>query len=134
MKIGTFIQNNDGFIQGNIHGLGMGVTPVIFEPQTSKNGGEYFRLIAGDKKMAYEIGAAFPKQKGSATYYSVNLDSPVLAAPISAALFPDKGHDGVFSLVWNRPEPQDLKAEATVNTGSGKTQTRRFTNPTAMPS
>jgi len=47
-------------------------------------------------------------------YHSVSIDSPVLPAPISAALFPDK-ESNTFNLVWNRQDGEkDLRAEATV--------------------
>lgn len=39
----------------------------------------------------------------------------MLAAPINAALFPDKGKTNTFNLIWNRPEPKasaDVTAEA----------------------
>ena len=115
IKIGTFSADKKGVMHGKIFGLGLGVTPVIFEPQTSQGGKSYFRLIADPAKEAYEIGAAFPRDKDGLVYHSVSIDSPVLPAPISAALFPDKDN-GTFNLVWNRQDGEkDLRAEATVN-------------------
>ena len=115
IKIGTFAADKKGVMHGKIYGLGLGVTPVMFEPQTSKDGKSYFRLIADPAKEAYEIGAAFPKDKDGMAYHSVSIESPALPAPINAALFQDK-ESNTFNLVWNRQdEPKDLKAEATVN-------------------
>jgi uncharacterized protein (DUF736 family) len=115
VKIGNFEQDKKGIMHGRIFGLGIGVTPVMFEPQTSKEGKQYFRLIADPANEAYEIGAAFPKDKDGMIYHSVSIESPVLPAPINAALFQDK-ETGAFNLVWSRQEIEHApKAEATVN-------------------
>ena len=115
IRIGTFMLDKKGVLHGRIFGFGIGVTPVSFDPQTSKDGKEYFRLIADAGKEGYEIGAAFPKEKDGMAYHSVSIDSPALSAPINAALFQDK-ESGVFSLVWNRQDDlKDPRAEATVN-------------------
>ena len=87
----------------------------MFEPQTSKDGKQYFRLIADPAKEGYEIGAAFPKEKDGMPYHSVSIESPALSAPINAALFQDRESDA-YNLMWNRQDdPKDLRAEATVN-------------------
>src|ERR1700691_585334 len=115
IKIGTFAADKKGVMHGKIYGLGIGVTPVLFEPQTSKDGKQYFRLIAEPAKDAYEIGAAFPRDKDGMAYHSVSIESPVLPAPINAALFQDR-ESGAYNLVWNRQDAEkDLRAEATVN-------------------
>ena len=115
IKIGTFEQDQKGVMQGRIFGLGMGATPVMFEPQTSKDGKQYFRLIADPAKDAYEIGVAFPKDKDGMIYHSVSIESPALPTPINAALFQDK-ESGLLNLVWSRPDNEQApRAEATVN-------------------
>ncbi len=115
IKIGSFTADKKGIMHGKIYGLGLGVTSVMFEPQTSKDGKSYFRLIADPAKEAYEIGAAFPRDKDGMVWHSVSIESPVLPAPINAALFLDK-ENGAYNLVWNRQDdPKDLRAEATVN-------------------
>lgn len=111
MKIGTFVQNNDGSLLGRIHGLGFVTVAVAGEPQSSRGGKDYFRLIADPAKDVYEIGFAFAKQKDGKTYYSVSIDSPMFPQPVNAALFQDKGNPGVFNLIWNRPEGQEAKPE-----------------------
>ncbi|MEJ0061660.1 MAG: DUF736 family protein [Alphaproteobacteria bacterium] len=65
-------------------------------------------------------------------YHSVNIESPVLPTPINAALFQDKEDDSKFNLIWNRPEQQGLKAEATLSV-AGQPQSRRFSGPRATP-
>jgi uncharacterized protein (DUF736 family) len=135
VKIGTFVTDKKGVMHGKIYGLGLGVTPVMFEPQTSKDGKGYFRLIADPAKEAYEIGAAFPRDKDGMPYHSVSIDSPVLPAPINAALFQDR-ESGALNLVWNRQdEAKDLKAEATVNVNvqpQQQMQPRRSNGPQPM--
>ena len=83
MKIGTFTQDNQGVLHGKVYGLGLGVTSVVFDPQTSKDGKEYYRLIADPANEAYEIGVAFPKEKGGMPYHSVSIE-------ISGARGPDQ--------------------------------------------
>lgn len=112
MKIGTFIQNNDGSLLGRIHGLGFVTVAVAGEPQRSQSGKDYFRLIADPAKDIYEVGFAFAKQKDGKTYYSVSIDSPMFPQPVNAALFQEKGIPGVFNLIWNRPETQGVQPEA----------------------
>ncbi len=111
MKIGTFVQNQDGSLLGRVHGLGFVTVAVAGEPQSSRNGKDYYRLIADPAKDVYEIGFAFAKQKDGQTYYSVSIDSPMFPLPVNAALFQDKGNPGVFNLIWNRPQAQGLKPE-----------------------
>lgn len=115
IKIGTFSEDKKGIMHGKIFGFGLGVTPVMFDPQTSKDGKQYFRIIADPTKDGYEIGAAFPKEKDGMAYHSVSIRSPALPGPINAALFQDR-ESGSFNLVWNRQDdPKDFRAEATVN-------------------
>ncbi|MDX2028241.1 MAG: DUF736 domain-containing protein [Alphaproteobacteria bacterium] len=138
VKIGTFVADKKGVMHGRIYGLGLGVTPVMFEPQTSKDGKSYFRLVANHADESYEIGAAFPKTKDGMTYHSVSIESPVLPAPINAALFLDK-ESGAFNLVWNRQDnAKDLRAEATVNVNvqpqhQTQAQGRRSSSPSLIP-
>src|ERR1700689_2307396 len=77
IKIGSFTTDKNGLLQGKIFGLGLGVTPILFEPQTSKDGKRYYRLIADPAKSSYEIGAAFPREANGLNYHSVTIDSPV---------------------------------------------------------
>ena len=110
IKIGTFSLNQQGILEGNIYGLGLGSTPVAFVPQTSQSGNSYYRLMADPKGNAYEIGVAFPKEKNGNLYHSISMDSPVLQAPINATLFSDRS-TGDYNLFWSRPEERaDLTA------------------------
>jgi len=103
IKIGTFTSNQQGILEGHIYGLGLGSTPVAFAPQTSQSGYSYYRLIADPKGNAYEIGAAFPKEKNGQIYHSISIDSPLLQKPINATLFADR-NTGEHNLFWSRFE------------------------------
>jgi len=123
MKLGTFQTDQYGTLNGKLCALGVGVIPVAFEPETSKDGKPYFRVMADPYGEGYEIGAAFEKQKDGMTYYSVSLESPAFKAPINAALFPDRSREGIFNLVWDRPEQQKPQMQAKAE--AGQTQARR---------
>ena len=114
MKLGSFLKDQYGALHGKIHGLGIGVTSVILEPQMSKEGKPYFKVIADPMRDAYEIGAAFEKQKDDKTYYTVSLESPALAAPLNGALFPDKEDPNTFNLIWDRPAAAKPEAKADI--------------------
>jgi len=120
LKLGRFVIDEDGNLHGNIGGLGLGVIDVVTEEAKSQDGKTYMKLIADPLRAPYEIGAAFPKKKDGLDYFSVSLESPLLPAPISAALFPERGNEGAFNLVWSRPEAPKPAAEVTVTTGQGQ--------------
>jgi uncharacterized protein (DUF736 family) len=127
LKLGSFVQDESGSLHGTISGLGVGTVRVVTQEALSQDGRRYLKLIADPLLSAYEVGAAFPKEKEGMSYYSVQIDSPVLSAPINAALFPDKENEIAFNLVWNRPEVAKLAAEATANAGqTAQTQGPRY--------
>ena len=137
VKLGKFAQSQTGDLQGIISGLGIGSTEVFAVAATSQEGKPYLKLIADPHGVAYEVGAAFSKQKDGMIYYSVNLESPLFPAPLSAALFPDRDNGNMFNLIWNRPDAPKPSADvtATVNvntTATRQPQGRRFTG--AKPS
>ncbi|MDR3560901.1 MAG: DUF736 family protein [Negativicutes bacterium] len=102
IKLGRFSKGSMSPLEGSIGGLGMGTIEVMAMAATSADGKPYLKLIGDPEGAAFEIGAAFPKIKDGLEYYSVNLESPMLAAPINAALFPDKNDSHFYNLVWNR--------------------------------
>ena len=118
MRLGKFTQDQDGIFQGTISGLGLGSIDIISEEAMSLEGKPYLKLIADHLGAAYEVGAAFSKQKGDMDYYSVNLDSPIFPAPVSAALFHDRKASGEFNLVWERPEAFKPSVNATATATS----------------
>jgi len=115
IRIGNFKPDKKGIFHGRLFGIGLDSTPVVFLPQVSKDGKDYFRLVADHGEQSYDIGAGFRREKDGVTYYSVSMDSPALPAPINAGLFKDREGNG-YNLVWSRQEyDKELKAEATVN-------------------
>jgi len=115
MRLGKFIQEENGTLHGRINGLGIRSVDVLSEAASSQEGRPYLRLIADPLGDAYDVGAAFPKEKDGMHYYSVNLDSPLLPSPISAALFPDRCEEHGFNLVWSRQE-QDTNPSVAAKT------------------
>jgi len=122
IKLGRFIQDEAGILHGNIGALGLGLTKIISEAATSLDGKPYFKLMANPFGESYEIGAAFPKEKDGMKYFSVNFDTPILAEPMNAALFPDKNEPNGFNLVWNRPD----QPKASVEANPAQMQSRRY--------
>lgn len=129
LKIGRFMLDSHGVLHGKISGLGIGSINVISEVVTGNNGKQYLKLIADPMSDAYEIGAAFPKEKDGLTYYSVSVDSPVLESPINAALFPDRDQENTLNLVWERTKPPRVSADAVLEAQ----QPRRFVAPVQAP-
>lgn len=104
MNLGKFFHDQDGLIHGTISGLGMVSTTVMSQVVTDREGKHYQKLIGDPLGAAYEIGAAFPKEKDGMPYYSVTLDSPIFPTPIHAAFFYDRDNASILNLVWTRKE------------------------------
>lgn len=130
LKLGTAVKDTDGTLHGRIGSLGLGSVDFIGQEATSQDGKSYIKLIADPAGDAYEIGAAFPREKDGLSYYSVNLESPVFPAPLNAALFPDRSDTDQFNLVWSRPDTAP-SAEATAT--ASQPQHRRYTGAQATP-
>jgi len=128
VRLGQFVQDELGTLHGRFSGLGIGSTSIISEEATSVDGRPYLKLIADPLGAAYEVGAAFPKEKDGMAYYSAVIDSPIFQAPLNAALFPDREGPNTFSLVWNRPELKPVAEAKSEGTGH---QTRRTINAQA---
>jgi len=131
IKLGKFARDAHGSLYGRICGLGIGSTMVVSQEVTSREGKLYLKLIADSATGAYEVGAAFPKEKDGMTYYSVNLDSPLFPAPLNAMLFPDKGNEGMYNLIWSRTDIYKLSVDTDVV--QGQAQTRRFVGASMTP-
>jgi uncharacterized protein (DUF736 family) len=111
MKIGTFTQQEDGYI-GWISTAGLGLADVFFSrvPAKQGSGPDFVVLAACDDGKRFELGAAWLKtSKAGKPYLSVKLDSPVFAAPINGALVSEG--NGSHALVWNRARKDDEQAE-----------------------
>lgn len=99
MNIGTFQNAENGRIIGEAEALVVGRIKLTFEPNSK--GADY--TVMTDSSV--EVGAAWKKtaKESGKAYISVRLDSPFLAKPINAALFPAKEAER-HVLVWDRPE------------------------------
>ena len=131
MKIGEFKQDMYGKLSGRIYGLGLGVVHAALEPETSKEGRSYFKVVADAYGDSYEIGRAFEKQKDGRIYHSVSLDSPIFKEPLNTALFPNKEQDGAFNLVWVRQEQPKPALQA--NAETEQKQNRRSVSASVTP-
>ena len=127
MIIGNFSYDVDSdTYAGEITTLTLQRSNVELRP-TGKTGDKEpdYRIVQECDGGITEFGAAWKRSSGNGRdFLSISLDDPALPASLNAALFPDKDVANAFNLVWNRPEPQVLKAEATVQ-ANGKSQTRR---------
>ena len=107
MKIGHFKQKDDTTYDGRMLSLTEEHITLFMAPveRRSENGPDY-RILRGD----FEFGAAWKRtSKDGKSYLSVKLDSPLLPAPINAALI--EIGDGGYMLVWNRDgQKQDAVA------------------------
>jgi len=130
MRLGTFTLDSFGEMHGKICGLGLGVTPVVFQQQTSRDGNLYFKAIADPVGEAFDIGAAFEREKDGKKYYAVYLESPAFAAPVNAVLLPDREYTGTYNLIWDRPVDTNPKLEVVLNGGLPK---RKFVGAAAAP-
>jgi uncharacterized protein (DUF736 family) len=110
VNLGVFVQDELGTLHGRFSGLGVGSTSIISEEATSADGKTYLKLIADPLGAAYEVGAAFPKEKGGMNYYSAVLDSPIFQAPLNVALFPDKERSNIYNLVWKQTDTAEPKS------------------------
>jgi uncharacterized protein (DUF736 family) len=99
MIIGKFENQANGRITGKLDALLVGCIPLTFEPNSK--GADY----TVQTETGFEVGAAWKKtsKEGGKPFISVRLDSPVLAKPFNAALFPGK-EPGHHVLVWDRPQ------------------------------
>ena len=131
MKSGKFFHDREGTIHGRICGLGMVKETVVSQPALDREGRNYLKLIGDPLGEAYELGAAFPKEKDGKRYYSVIIDSPLFPAPLHAALFYDHDSETTLNLVWNRSGTQRQTGEPAP--GTEPSSSRRSTRAVASP-
>jgi uncharacterized protein (DUF736 family) len=104
--------DQSGCYVGHIHSLGFSHFRVQIEPAREKpaSGPDFIlRSLppAGDGE-ACDIGAAWKETSQQGEYLSVQLDGPMLPAPIKCALIKD---DEDFVLIWKRA-PSEAKTVA----------------------
>lgn len=98
-QIGTFTKAKNGSFKGKIATLSLSAD-ITIQPATAKSeNAPTHRLLSGE----VEIGAAWEKTSAAGrTYYTVKMDDPSFAAPITATLT-ETDTAGTFALIWNRP-------------------------------
>jgi uncharacterized protein (DUF736 family) len=104
--IGNFIPGKDGGWIGAIRTLTIDAK-LRFVPNDDRDSttAPTFRVFVGQSRIGHawvaHTGGDSPK-----TYFSVKLDDPNFAEPISAALFPTEEGDSA-QLVWKRPKERN---------------------------
>jgi len=105
--IGVFHLAKDGGWTGTIRTLTLDLKArFVPNDNRSNEAAPAFRVFTGD----FEIGAAWRKQsvgEQARDYLSVSLDDPMLAQPISAALF-EATTPNEYHLVWNRKRSESV--------------------------
>ena len=112
MIIGNFTYDKaKGTYIGEIKTLTLPRSSVVIRPTQSKNGkAPDYRVLAGGKTGALEIGAAWKRTSGAGReFLSVRLDDPALSHPLSAALMPADDGTGAI-LIWSRTSKRRAKA------------------------
>lgn len=100
--IGMFTPTKDGGWIGSIRTLTIDAK-VRFDPNDDRHASNapIFGVFVGQFRVGHAWEARstgeIPK-----TYFSVKLDDPTLAGPITAALFPTEDGNSA-QLIWNRP-------------------------------
>ena len=103
MIIGKFSKTEGGKITGFIDTLS-GKIGLTFVPQAK---GAAYQIVTDQD---CEVGAAWNKtSSGGKSFISVKLDSPMLRAPISCALFSRDNNE--YVLVWDRPDGAKKSAQ-----------------------
>ncbi len=107
MIIGSFVYDGEKNVYaGDIITLGITLQNVMFMPNSKRNQHEPdYRIVVSGMAEYVELGAGWKRssERGQ-SYVSVALDSPVLPAPIHAALFAGKD-EAHADLVWNCRKP-----------------------------
>lgn len=112
-KIGTFIQQADGF-SGRIHTFTQcrDIAITQAEPSDAENAPDYrIHLRDGDgQDLGPEIGAGWERTGERADMFvALVIDDPALAQPLRANLFRDGADSASWSLHWIRPHKREAR-------------------------
>lgn len=106
MIIGTFRRSDDGY-EGRIHTLGFdAVVTIVRAPFSEAEGAPAWKVFLGDPAAGIEIGAGRFRSGSRGIYLALQIDDPVLAAPLTANLHDSDQPDGDHWLLWSRPDAQ----------------------------
>ena len=108
-RIGMFTRK-DEILEGQISTLTVKIeVRLVPNPEQDDGNARAPDLLAfsGDA----EIGAAWEKHEtGRPAYYTIRLDDPSWAAPLSAVLFKNRFDDKRYDVVWSRSPGRDGSA------------------------
>lgn len=104
MIIGTFRHTDDGF-EGRIRTLGFDAAVTIARaPFSDVEGAPNWIVFLGDPCAGIEIGAGRYRTGSRGIYMALQIDDPVLAAPLTANLHDSGQADREHWLLWSRPD------------------------------
>ncbi|UNU45237.1 DUF736 domain-containing protein [Sphingopyxis sp. YF1] len=107
MIIGTFRHSNDGY-EGRIHTLGFDAAVTIARaPFSEVEGAPAWKVFLGDPAAGIEIGAGRFRSGSRGIYLALQIDDPLLAAPLTANLHGSDQRDGEHWLIWSRPDAHE---------------------------
>jgi uncharacterized protein (DUF736 family) len=108
-RIGVFTKK-DEILEGQVTTLAVKIdVRLVPNPDVQDGNGRAPDLLAFSSGA--EIGAAWAKQEtGKPTYYTIRLDDPSWASPLSAALFQNRLDSNRFDMVWSRSSARDSSA------------------------
>lgn len=105
MMIGMFSKIGDGFA-GRLRTLTIDAEiSIVPAAMSSAENAPDWRVLLGDSDIGVEIGAGWNRTGARAgAYVSVQLDDPLLAMPVHAALLRSARQPDVHHLLWSRPQ------------------------------
>ncbi|MBE1529840.1 uncharacterized protein (DUF736 family) [Sphingopyxis sp. OAS728] len=108
MIIGNFQSADDGFA-GQIRTLLLDAMIAIVPAQPSDTeNAPAWRVLLVEADNGIEIGAGWERRSERAgSYVALQIDDPVLGAPIRANLLRSAQNEDEYHLLWSRPMPRD---------------------------
>lgn len=107
MIIGTFLRHGDGYT-GHIRTLAFDAEISIARaPISEAENAPAWRVCLGDAEAGIEIGSGRARAGSRGIYLALEIDDPLLAAPIRANLIDSNQYDGQHLLFWSRPDASE---------------------------
>lgn len=107
MIIGTMRRNEARGFSGSIRTLAFDAEVTLASAAYSeKENAPAWRLLIGDPAIGSEIGAGWDRAGSRGLYIALQIDDPILAAPLRANMVRLSDDQDEYSILWSRPEPQ----------------------------
>lgn len=105
MMIGMFSKTDDGYV-GRLRTLALDAEiSIVAATMSSTENAPDWRVLLGDSETGVEIGAGWNRTGARAgAYVSLQLDDPLFAMPLHAALLRSARQPDVHHLLWSRPQ------------------------------